>query len=203
MGDQLAEIVDDASFHLRVLARPRPTLTLFTGRGCLPCAVLEHRLPHIVDRLELPIDIALCPVELCPETARRYSIARTPSALVFIEGGLAGAWSGPVQLPTVEHWLLTLLSARGATDHEPTGSRTRGSWCDAIIRQLPGRTRTGIALGIAAVAAPILLVANDPAAFRSGLFSLPLARTLGLNFLVSFVLSSRPPEPRSSCPRIP
>jgi thioredoxin-like negative regulator of GroEL len=101
MNCQPSEIIDERSFPSRVLEPPHATLVLFTARDCLPCGFLARRLPALAADLSGAIDIVRCPVEASPRTVHRYSVARTPTFLLFMAGGLVASRVGPASLDAV------------------------------------------------------------------------------------------------------
>ena len=154
MDGQAAEIVDDRSFPRRVLEPQHATLVLFTARDCLPCNFLARGLPSLASDLKGAIDIIRCPVEASPRTVERYSVARTPTLLLFMGGGLIASRVGPAPLPVIRRWVMDALKSHLGVE---TG---REAPTRSFLRHVVSRPIVLRACGVASVVAPVLLLLN-------------------------------------------
>lgn len=195
MSHDPPEIVDDRSFFARVLEPGRATLVLFTARDCLSCSILAHRLPALAAELRGAIDVVCCPVEASPRTVQRYTVARTPTLLLVMAGGVLASRIGPAPLPVIRHWVVDALTrhlqaidcAPGATVSGTTEGRrpTR-----VLLRHLVSRPTVLRACAVASVVAPVLLLLNHAELLLSSPLSRTVLRKLALNFVVPYLVSS-------------
>lgn len=122
------DTLDDDSFFSQVGQRHRPTLILFTGRGCRPCDILARRLPRLAEEFGDGLSVGCCAIDSSPSTAHRYKISRVPTLLLFVGGRPIASRGWILSFTALRRWVARIL--RRAREAE----RLRGD----AVRAMPG-----------------------------------------------------------------
>ncbi len=186
------DVVDDESFHERVIRNPRPVLVFFSASGCQPCQLQARWLPPLAAELGSAIEIVRCSIEEAPRAARASRVTLVPNLTLFHGGRPIGCHVGVWPLPSIRAWLRALLQKAQTPVSLPTQyagpegrERTR-----VFVRAFFSPATRSRACKVASLVAPLLLLVNHSDLLLRAPLSFAVLRHLALNFLVPFLVSS-------------
>jgi thioredoxin 1 len=93
--DQLVETVTASSFEATVLQASGPIVAEFMSYGCAHCRTIEPVVLEVAKALEQKERIVRVNVGIDQDLASSYSVAGTPTFVMFLNGREVGRAEGP------------------------------------------------------------------------------------------------------------
>jgi putative thioredoxin len=99
--------VDTENFHADVIEKSfiKPVLVDFWAEWCGPCKVLGPVLERMAEKYEDKFELVKLNTDHFPEIAQEYGIRGIPNVKLFLEGKVAGEFTGALPEPMVEEWI--------------------------------------------------------------------------------------------------
>ncbi len=126
--------VDENDFEDEVIARSEevPVIVAFTAAWCGPCRVLNPRLERLVRDAGGALALAKVDVDANPRLARRFEVKGLPLVRVFVDGRVAGGFSGAPSAEQLMAFFRQFAPEQGNLYREKGQALLRlGRWAEA------------------------------------------------------------------------